>query len=124
MQKAEDPTVPEAHKAGKVQKHLVGNVFTVDVHTLPLARQEVCRVDGTGTGAIHRIETVPAAHGQGTALRTTFWVVNLSETWFQGAKRPHTSPSSEQQVAMLCFDRRCFALIGRREQINMREWTV
>lgn len=48
-------------QAAEVNKLLVGDVFVVDAHALPLTTEEVGGVDSTSTAAIHCIKTLPAA---------------------------------------------------------------
>lgn len=48
-------------QAAEVHKLLVGDVFIVDAHALPLTTEEVGGVDGTSTATIHCIKTLPAA---------------------------------------------------------------
>ncbi len=48
-------------QAAEVNKLLVGDVFIVNAHSLPLTTEEVGGVDGTSTAAIHCIKTFPAA---------------------------------------------------------------
>lgn len=48
-------------QAAEVNKLLVGNVFIVNAHSLPLTTEEVGGVDGASTAAIHCIKTLPAA---------------------------------------------------------------
>lgn len=51
----------EIQEATKVNELFAGNLICVDVHSLPLAGQEVGGVDGASTAAIHRIKGIPAA---------------------------------------------------------------
>lgn len=51
----------KVQEATKVNELLAGNLICVDVHSLPLARQEVCGVDGASAAAVHRIKGIPAA---------------------------------------------------------------
>jgi len=48
-------------EATKVNELLACNLICVDVHSLPLAGQEVGCIDGASTAAIHSIKGIPAA---------------------------------------------------------------
>ncbi len=48
-------------QTAEVNKLLVGDVFVVDAHSLPLATEEVGGVDSTSTAAIHCVKALPAA---------------------------------------------------------------
>ena len=51
----------KVQEATKVNELLACNLICVDIHSLPLARQEVGGIDGASTAAIHRIKGIPAA---------------------------------------------------------------
>lgn len=48
-------------QAAEVDKLLVGDVFVVNTHSLPLTAEEVGGINGASTAAIHCIKTFPAA---------------------------------------------------------------
>ncbi len=48
-------------QAAEVDKLLVGDVFVVNTHSLPLTAEEVGGINGASTAAIHCIKTLPAA---------------------------------------------------------------
>lgn len=52
--------VVAVEQAAKVHELLVGDVFIVDAHALPLATQEVGGIDGACTAAVDCIKTLPA----------------------------------------------------------------